>query len=53
MSAPLCGDCLIELDKCQHAVEYITQRRAIKMLRKANEVMSQMFNTDDPEEVTQ
>jgi hypothetical protein len=53
MSAPMCGDCLISLDQCAHAVEYITQRRAIATLRKANAVMAQMFNTEEEEEVAQ
>lgn len=54
MSAPMCGDCLVPLNECAHAVEYISQRRAIATLRKANAVMAQLFNTDEEEEeVTQ
>lgn len=47
MSAPLCGDCLIPLDQCHHALEYITQRRAIKKLKQVNSLMEEMFNLQE------
>ena len=50
MSAPLCGDCLIPLDQCHHALEYITQRRAIKKLKQVNSLMEEMFNLQEEED---
>lgn len=47
MSAPMCGDCLIPLDQCHHALEYITQRRAIKQLKRANDLMAEVFNLQE------
>ena len=49
MSAPICGDCLIPLNQCAHAVEYITQRRAIKKLKQVNSLMEEMFNLQEEE----
>jgi hypothetical protein len=52
MSAPMCGDCLVPLNECAHAVEYITQRNAIKTLRKVNRVMSELFNMEEEDNET-
>ena len=50
MSTQICGDCLIPLSQCAHAVEYITQRRAIKKLKQVNSLMEEMFNLQEEED---
>lgn len=52
MNAPMCGDCLVPLNECAHAVEYITQRRAIKALTRATRALESTFNMEEGENET-